>query len=97
MDQTKDSHPCGKHPALLLQLPSPPFGPRDDGAALRDPILLSALSKCLVVSGMPQTENLLSLASVRPRDLGLLLIHPLVGWGPWLPTARYPPGAAWKA
>jgi hypothetical protein len=34
---------------------------------------------------MPETENLLSLASVRPRDLGLPL-H----------TARHPPVAMWK-
>ena len=27
---------------------------------------------------MPKTENLLFLASVRPRDIGLPLVHPLV-------------------
>ena len=40
------------------------------------PILFSALPRCPVVSGMPETENLLSLASVRPRDLRLFPPHP---------------------
>jgi hypothetical protein len=30
-----------------------------------------------MVSGMPKTENLLTLASMRPRDLRLPLAHPL--------------------
>ena len=30
---------------------------------------------------MPKTENLLSLASMRPRDLGLSFVHPLPSWG----------------
>jgi hypothetical protein len=40
------------------------------------PILFSALLRGPMVSGMPETENLLSLASMRPRDLVLPLVHP---------------------
>jgi hypothetical protein len=49
-----------------------------------------------VASGIPKTENLLSLASVRPRDLWLPLFHSPRAWVLWLPTARHPPGATWK-
>ena len=72
MDLTKDSCLRGNHPALPLSLPSPLFSPGDD-----PPILFSALLQCPVASGMPESENLLSLASVRPRDLGLPLVHHL--------------------
>jgi hypothetical protein len=56
------------HTQRPLSLPSPPFGPGDDQAAPRAPTLLSALPKCPTISGMPETENLLSLTSMRPRD-----------------------------
>ena len=58
-------------PTLFLS--SPPFCPGDDQANL-----FSALLRCPAASGMPKTENLLFLASVRPRDIGLPLVHPLV-------------------
>jgi hypothetical protein len=29
--------------------------------------------------------------------LGLHLVHHPLSWDQWLPTARHPPGAAWKA
>jgi hypothetical protein len=38
--------------------------------------LLSALPWFPAVPGMPKTENLLSLASMRPRDLRLPLVYP---------------------
>ena len=38
--------------------------------------MLSVLPWCPAASGVPKTENLLSLASVRPRDLRLPLVHP---------------------
>jgi hypothetical protein len=37
---------------------------------------------------MPEAENLV---------LGATSYPPPTMWGQWLPTARYPPGAAWKA
>ena len=64
---------CPLSPCPLL-----PLAPGlTDRAAPRGPILFSALLRCPVVSGMPETENLLSLASMRPRDLDLPLVHPL--------------------
>ena len=81
MDQTKDSHPHGNHPVTPLSLLSPFFIPGDDQATLPPgaSILVSALQWCPAMSGMSKTENLLSLASVRPRDLGLPLVHPPSG------------------
>jgi hypothetical protein len=38
--------------------------------------LFSALLRCPAVSGMFKTENLLTLASMRLRDLGLSPVHP---------------------
>jgi hypothetical protein len=55
------------------------------------PILFPALQRYPVVSRVPEAENLFSLASVRPRDLGLLLGQPLEDWAQWLPTTRHPP------
>ena len=75
-----------------LPLPSPPFSPRAGQASPRVPILFSALLLCPSLSGMPGTENLLSLASVRPKDQGLPLVHPPRAGS----TARHPPGASWK-
>ena len=89
--------PPSAPPVFLLFLPSPPFGPGDDRDTPGAPILFSALLQCPAASGMPETENLLSLASVRPRDLGLPLVCPLAGWVQWLPIARHPPRAVWKA
>ena len=78
--------PVGAGTALHPLSPcfSLPFSPRDDRAAPGAPILFSALPRCPAVSGMPETENLLSLASARPRDLGLPLFHP-----PPPPPARW--------
>ena len=45
------------------------------GATPEVPILFSALLQCLATSRMPKTENLSSLASVRPRHLRLVLVH----------------------
>ena len=72
-------HPLSPCPVLSS-------APRLARAPPRAPILFSALPWCPTVSGMPKTENLLSLASVRPRDLRLPLGQPLVGWVQWLPT-----------
>ena len=61
--------------------------------------MFSALPRCPAVSGMPETENLLPLASVRPRDLRMTLFHPPHHphcWGPWLSTARHPLGPRGK-
>jgi hypothetical protein len=69
---TKDSYTRGNHPVPPLSLPSPPFSPGDDWTAPRGPLLFSALRQCQVASKMLKTKNLLSLASVRPRDL----LHP---------------------
>ena len=79
--------PCPLFP-LVLGMTEPP---------LATPILFSAPPRCPATSGMSETENLLSLASARPNDLDLPLAHPLAGWVQWLPTARHPPGALWKA
>ena len=102
MDGTKDSRPRGNHPAPPLSLPSPPFSPGGlteppPGA----PILFSAFLQCPAVSGMPETENLLSLASVRPRDLGLPLVyHPPIP-PPWAGSiashSQITTWASWKA
>ena len=92
MDCTKNSHPCGNHPVTPLSLP-PPFGPKlPTGLPL-----CSQLFQYQVAFEIPKTENLLSLASVRPRDLRLPLVHPPVGWVVWFPTARLSPRASWKA
>jgi hypothetical protein len=81
MDRTKDSCLHGNHPVPTLPLPSSPFSPGTDQGTPRAPILFSALLRCPAVSGMPKTENLLSLASMRPRDLRLPLVQPLGNWG----------------
>jgi hypothetical protein len=94
-DQTKDFCLCGNHPLPPLSLPSPPFDPRISEPP-QGPHLFSAPPRCSAVSEMPETENMLSLASVRHRDLGLPPVHPLAGWVQWLLTARQPPRAAWK-
>ena len=56
------------------------------------PILFSARPRCPAVSGMPKTENLLSLASMRPRDLRLPLVHPPAGWVHSFPQPDTHPG-----
>lgn len=76
-DLTKDSGLRGNHPAPLLSLPSPLFSSRADWATPGDPTLFSALLWHTVASGMSKTENLLSLASVRPRDFRLPSVHPI--------------------
>ena len=92
MDGTKDSPLHGNHPAHPLPLPSP-FSPRADRASPRTPTLFSALQQHTLTSEMSETENLLSLASVRSRDLGLLPLSPPPRSGVlWLHTARHPPG-----
>lgn len=59
--------------------------------------MFSALPRYPVTSGITETEKLLSLASVRPRDVRLYPVHSPRTWGPWLHTARHPPRAAWRA
>ena len=49
------------------------------------PTLFSALPRCPAISEMPETESLLSLAFVRPRDLGLTLVQP-----PWAGVHGFP-------
>ena len=50
---------------MLLGMSKPPPGPH----------FVLSFSECSAASEMPKTENLLSLASVRPRDLRLPLVH----------------------
>ena len=45
------------------------------------PIFFSALPRYPAMSGMPKNENLLSLASMRPKDLSLPHVHPSPSWG----------------
>lgn len=95
MDQTKNSCLCGNHPAPP---PSHPLLPSVLGMTklAPGPPFCSQLFLTPVASCMPKTENQLSLASVRPRDLGLSLVHSLAGWVQWLPTARQPRGVVKK-
>jgi hypothetical protein len=70
-DWSKDSHPHGNH----LTSPSPPalssLWPRADRAIPRAPILFSTLPQCPMVSGMPETENLVPrTAPYPPAELG---------------------------
>ena len=74
-DQTKDSHILGNTECLITLLPSP-FSPRDDPVTPRALTLFSALPQHTVTSGMSMTEDLLSVASVRPRDHKLLPLYP---------------------
>ena len=60
---------------LIPLLPSP-FSPWDDPVTPRALTLFSALSQHTVTSGMSMTEDLLSVASVRPRDHKLLPLYP---------------------
>ena len=60
---------------LIPLLPSP-FSPWDDPVTPRALTLFSALSQHRVTSGMSMTEDLLSVASVRPRDHKLLPLYP---------------------
>jgi hypothetical protein len=66
-DRIKDSLLCGNHPMPPLSLPSLLFGLGADWAAPGVPTLFSALLRCPASSGMPKTENLLSLASGGPE------------------------------
>jgi hypothetical protein len=96
----QDSHPRGNHPVPPLSLPSPPFGPGADRAAPRSSTLFSALPWCPATTGMSGTENLLSLDSMRPRDLRLLPVCPPTppsDWGQWFHETRHPSGAKWRA
>jgi hypothetical protein len=70
--------------------------PRADQAAPMAPTSFSALLRHTAMSGMSETENLLSLVSVRPRDLRLFPLHPLWTAVLRLPIARWPPGATWR-
>ena len=74
---TKDSCPRGNHPAPYRSIPISSLHPGDDRAAPRASTLFSAFPRCPAVSGMLKTENLLSLASMRPRDLRMPFVHPL--------------------
>ena len=60
----------------LLPLPPSPFGPGADRAASGALILFSALPRHTAESGMSETENLLSLAPIRPRGPRLLPLYP---------------------
>ena len=78
---------CSTH-GLDQGPPSAPFPPALSSlwpgagqAAPKGPHLFSALPWCPAVSGIPKTENLLSLAYVRLRDLGLPLVHHPLSWG----------------
>jgi hypothetical protein len=86
MNRTKDSHPCGNHPV--------PYSPC--------PLLPSALG---LMSSPWGPHSVLSSSEVSRVGcqrlgtwcLGLPLVHNPPSWGQWLHTARYPPGASWKA
>jgi hypothetical protein len=84
-DRTKDSRLCGNHPASFSSAPSP-FGPGADQAAPGAPTLFSARPQHPAESGMSETENLSSLASMRPRDI--IASSPMVLSSLWCPRVR---------
>ena len=59
------------------------------------PTLFSALLRCPAASGISETEHLLSLASMRPRNLGLTPVNTLQT-GSIASQARHPHRTTWR-
>jgi hypothetical protein len=76
---TKNFHLYGNHSGPPLPL-CPPFGPEAGRDVHRAPTLFSALPWHTAAFGMTKTENLLSLASMRLRYLGLPPCPPPEDW-----------------